>query len=97
MGYKVQTGRLGFLGGATDAVSAARHGIEATTLTSMASGKEIPAHTAEDTPEKVSQEALSIALSTAIKLVEETDRKETVSESSTGLFESGKKYRLSRY
>lgn len=97
MGYKVQTGRLSFLDGATDAVSAARHGIEATTLTSMASGKEIPAHSAEDTPEKVSQEALSIALSTAIKLVEETDRKETVSESSTGLFESGKKYRLSRY
>ena len=96
MGYKVQTGKLGFLGGATDAVSASMAGVEATTLTSMASGIETPAHTEDDTPDKVSQEALSIAMAVTIKLVEELDRKEAVEEKA-GLLEDGKKYRLSRY
>ncbi len=97
MGYRIQTGKLGFFGGATDAVSAAGNGIEATTLTSMASGKENPAHTADDTPDKVSPEALSIALSTAIKIVDEMDGKDEKEEEVAGLLENGRKYRLSRY
>ena len=63
----------------------------------MASGKENPAHTADDTPDKVSPEALSIALSTAIKIVDEMDGKDEKEEEVAGLLENGRKYRLSRY
>ena len=97
MGYKVQTGKLGFLGGATDAASAATFGIKATTLTSMVQSEDCPAHTAEDTPDKVSPEALSVAMSIAIKLAEDIDRKEEGNEEREGLLDGERKYRLSRY
>ena len=51
MGYNCQTVRLPFLSGATDAASAALHGIRATTLTGMVADKSNPAHTEEDTPD----------------------------------------------
>lgn len=97
MGYKVQTGKLGFLGGATDAASAATFGIKATTLTSMVQSEDCPAHTAEDTPDKVSPEALSVAMSIAIKLAEDIDRKEEGNKEREGLLDGERKYRLSRY
>ena len=97
MGYNVKVGKLGFLGGCTDAVSAAVNGIKATTLTSMADGKESFSHTDEDKPENVSSEALSVAMSVAIKLVEDMDKEDEKDDIHTGLLDNGRKYRLSRY
>ena len=98
MGYRIMTGRPGILGGSTDAASAAACGISATTITSMAAGKESPAHTEEDTPDKVSPEALSVALSVSIKLAEELDGPRIEEETMrTGLLENDRKYKLSRY
>ena len=97
MGYGIQTGKLGLLGGSTDAASAAAAGIDATTLTSMAKNRETPAHTEEDTPDKVSQEALSMAMSVAIKLINEIDSKDEEEEAAPSILDSGRKYRLSRY
>ena len=97
MGFGVKTGRMGILGGETDAASAARCGIKATTLTSMACGKVTPAHTEEDAPDKVSPEALSIAMSVAIKLIEGMDRRDESASKGPGAFDGDRRYRLSRY
>ena len=66
-------------------------------MTSMADGKEGISHTAEDTPDKVSPEALSIAMSVAIKLVDDAERKDENDGASASLLDNGRKYRLSRY
>ncbi len=97
MGYRISVGKLGFLGGETDAVSAAGAGIPATTITAMAPGVVTPAHTSDDTPDKVSHEALSRAMSAAIKLIEDGDGQEETEAETDSLLENGKKYRLSRY
>lgn len=97
MGYKIPTGKLGFLGGSTDAVSASVNGISATTLTSMACGKVLPVHTMDDTPDKVSKEALSIAMSVAIKYIEEIDCRDEYVEKKGMFFDDNRKYKLSRY
>ncbi len=96
MGYTIPVGRIGFLGGETDAAAAACSGIASTTVTAMAPGTETAAHTEEDTPDKVSPEAFSRVLSVAIKLAEDSDRKEEHHEAER-LLENGRKYRLSRY
>ena len=97
MGYSIRVGKIGWFRGCTDAVSAAVNGIKATTMTSMADGKEGISHTAEDTPDKVSPEALSIAMSVAIKLVDDAERKDENDGASASLLDNGRKYRLSRY
>ena len=48
------------------AASAALASVEATTLSGMPPGKESPAHTEEDTPDKVSEETLSRAIAIGI-------------------------------
>ena len=84
MGYRTRTGKLGFLAGETDAASAALASVEATTLTAMAPGTSTPAHSAEDTPDKVSEEALSRAIAIGIRLAEEDGRKEEAKEDTVG-------------
>ena len=95
MGYRTRTGKLGFLAGETDAASAALASVEATTLTAMAPGTSTPAHSAEDTPDKVSEEALSRAIAIGIRLAEEDGRKEEAKEDT--VFSGDRKYKLSRY
>ncbi len=73
MGYKVPIGKLSLLDGETDAASASRAGFDATTLTSMRPEILSPAHTIADTPDKIETEALNVAISVAIKYVENTD------------------------
>ena len=95
MGYKTATGKLGFLSGESDAASAALSSIDATTLTSMASGHAGAAHTSDDIPDKVSEEALSRAIAIGIRLAKEEDGKEGEKEAS--VFDGERKYKLSRY
>ena len=96
MGYRIPVGRLGFLGGETDAASAALSSIEATTLSGMAPGTETPAHTAGDTPDKVSEEALSRAIAVAIRLASDIDGREEKADEPSLLL-GDRKYKLSRY
>ena len=96
MGYHIGVGKLGFLGGETDAASAAAMGIPAVTLTSMAPGTDTPAHSEDDTYDKISEEAIAEAISIAIKLVSEIDE-EDGKPSSGSYLDSGKHYKLSKY
>lgn len=95
MGYKVRMGKLPLFGGETDAASAATHMVPSTTLTSMHPEASTPAHTKEDTPDKVSKEALSIAISLGIRLALDEDSVKEEKSVQTFL-EDGRKYRLSR-
>ena len=95
MGYKTGVGRLGFLAGETDAATASLSSVEATTLTAMAPGTVTAAHSADDTPDKVSEEALSRAISIGIRLASEDDSRTGIKESS--VFDADRKYKLSRY
>lgn len=97
MGHIIPTGRLGMLGGETDAVSAARANIPATTLTSMKPELATPAHSAADTPDKIETGALEIAIAIGAKLAEDEDSTELkVEEESVSFLDDGKKYRLTK-
>ena len=97
MGYSIPTGRIGFFGGETDAASASRCGIASTTLTAAPPGVSTPAHTEEATPDKVSPEALSRAISVTIKLIEGLDRPEEEGKSEENLLEGNRKLRISKF
>ena len=97
MGYRIPSGKMGLFGGETDAVSAAISGIAAATLTGMPPGVLTPAHTEEDTPDKVSSEALSRCLQVAIRYVEKLDNPTKEGKVTTSFLEEGRKYKLSRY
>lgn len=97
MGHKVPTGKLSVLSGETDAASASVFGISATTLTSMKPEIKTPAHTEEDTPDKVEDDALSIAIAIGAKLAEDEDSVElNVEKESVSFLEEGKKYKLTK-
>ena len=96
MGYRIPVGRIGLLGGETDAASAAGYA-EAVTLTAMAPGTETPAHTADDTPDKVSEEALSRAIAVAVRLACDMDGVPESKGDDIPLLSSERKYRLSKY
>ena len=97
MGYKMKAGKLSFLGGATDASSAAKAGIRAVTITGMVPDAENSSHTAEDTIEKIDRKALEDVISLVIKYIEGLDgRKPEESEDEEGSFlDPGRKYRIS--
>ena len=82
------------MGGETDAASAALASVEATTLSGMPPGKESPAHTEEDTPDKISEETLSRAIAIGIRVAEEEKEGERKEDSP---FSGDRKYKLSRY
>ena len=96
MGYHIGVGKIGFLGGETDAVSAAVLGLNAVTVTSMAPGTENPSHSLDDTPDKVSEEAVSESISVAVKLVSEMEDEERKSPQMNYL-DGTKHYRISKY
>lgn len=74
MGYKSATGPLPLFSGATDAASAARAGLEATTLMAMplqASSSRI--HTSDDTVENLDLKTLEAVISICIRIAEKQD------------------------
>lgn len=72
MGYKSKVGELPIFAGATDAASAARAGLEATTIMGIPmSGSSIaPYHTADDVPDALDKATLEEVMAIAIKVVE---------------------------
>ncbi len=84
MGYKAQSAAIPILAGGTDAASAARCGIDATTLTAVAwDDRSKPAvyHTPDDTVSAIESKTVEHALSIAIRLVELVDKDELYQES----------------
>ena len=98
MGYRIETGKLGIMAGETDAASAAKNGYKATTLTSMRPEVKTPAHTPDDTPDKVEKDALAAAISIGIKLVELEDLEwlRDKNEEPVQFLNQEKKYRLTK-
>lgn len=72
MGYEVRTGSLPLMGGASDAASAARAGLEAVTLMGipLSGAASDIIHTKEDTLDKLDQHTLEEVVSICIKFVE---------------------------
>ena len=98
MGYKIPLGKLGLMAGETDAASASRTGIPSACLTSMRPEIITPAHTENDIPDKVEKEVLNVAISVAIKFVEEEDKKlREKGEENLKYLDSQKKYKLTKY
>jgi len=92
MGYKAQSVAIPIFAGGTDAASAARCGIDATTLTAVAwDDRSKPAvyHTPDDTVSAIEPKAVEHAISIAIRLVELVDREELYEDSDT-LFKEDK-------
>jgi len=76
MGYEAKSESIPRLAGATDAASASRAGLEATTLTAAGwddQSKGAPYHSEGDTVEAIEAKAVEMAISIAIRLVEHVD------------------------
>ncbi len=101
MGYKASVGGLSLFMGATDAASAARAGLKATTLMGipLSGGAEAPYHTKDDIPASLDPKTLEEVISIAIKLVE-TDYKakeEAEPEKLLALQDENKRFNLMKY
>ncbi len=98
MGYKIDTGKLGIMAGETDAMSAAKNGYKATTLTSMRPEVKTPAHTSDDTPDKVEKDALAASILIGIKLAELEDSKwlKDKNDESVQFLDQNKRYKLTK-
>lgn len=86
MGYKVKTGALSLFSGATDAASAARAGLEATTLMGIplsGAGSGI-IHTVDDNLSVLDRKSVEEAVSICIKLVERRDVRDDREEEKSG-------------
>lgn len=86
MGYQAHSTAIPIFAGGTDAASAARCGIDATTLTAVAwDDRSKPAvyHTPDDTVSAIEPKAVEHALSIAIRLVELVDSDQLYEDSST--------------
>jgi hypothetical protein len=93
LGYKALCAAIPFFAGGTDAASAARCGIDATTLTAVAwddRSKPSVCHTPDDTVSAIESKAVEHAISIAIRLVELVDRDELYEDSAT-LFKEDKR------
>ncbi len=76
MGYEAKSESIPRLAGATDAASASRAGLEATTLTAVGwddHTRAAPYHSEGDTVEAIEAKAVEMAISIAIRLVEHVD------------------------
>ncbi|HZJ88613.1 MAG TPA: M28 family peptidase [Sphaerochaeta sp.] len=83
MGYPAISESIPRLGGASDAASASRAGLSATTLTAVGWGEGTKAsvwHTEKDTVDAIEEQAVERSLSVAIRLAEEIDAKEKQQE-----------------
>lgn len=97
MGYQVKMGRLDMFSGATDASSARKYGIAATTITCMAPGVETPAHSRGDVLQAVEPDTLEKAMGMVIKYVNAIDAEESRQETKDNVESllSGRKYKIS--
>ena len=73
MGFKAKAGKARFSTGATDAVAAAREGVEAASIVALDNNS--PLHTAEDTQDKISPKVVEIVISILIKYIKNNDQK----------------------
>lgn len=96
MGYHVHVGPLPAFTGATDAASAARAGIEATTLLGIPIGgkADAPYHTEEDLPEALSQSVLEEVMSIILKVAENHEKVQKKEDPVLALEDSKRKFRL---
>jgi len=95
MGYKAQSASIPIFAGGTDAASAARCGIDATTLTAVAwDDRSRPAvyHTPDDIVSAIESKAVEHSISIAIRLVELVDNDELYEDTDT-LFKDAKPLR----
>jgi len=100
MGYRVDVGALSLFMGATDAASAAREGLEATTLMGipLSGSASAPYHTKEDVPDALDQKTLEEVISIAIKLVEaDNPEKEVESDKVLALSDESRKFSLLKH
>lgn len=96
MGYQVFIGSLPLFAGSTDAASAARAGYEATSLIGFLPSERGLAHSVEDVPSALSEEALVAVLSIAIKIVETLCQEEGEEEAPSALEDKSQKLLLKR-
>lgn len=94
MGYKIKKGKLTLFAGATDASSAAKNGIRATTITAMA-GCDTPAHTKDDTIDKIDIKTLEEVIAIVIKFIESKDKKKDERKIENDSLLDAKKYKIS--
>lgn len=97
MGYKSSVGELPIFAGATDAASAARAGLEATTIMGIPmSGSSIaPYHTEDDVPDALDKATLEEVMAIAIKVVEKNyQAKEKKEEVVPALSDETRKFSL---
>jgi len=95
MGYKAQSASIPIFAGGTDAASAARCGIDATTLTAVAwDDRSRPAvyHSPDDIVSAIESKAVEHSISIAIRLVELVDNDELYEDTDT-LFKDAKPLR----
>jgi len=98
IGLKVEMGALPLFTGGTDAVNAARNGIEAVTIVGIPiSGRErTHYHTAEDTPDKISKKAVESVITLLIKYIEGFDGMHDEEGKKASLEDEGISYSLTR-
>ena len=81
MGYEVKVGALSVFSGATDAASAQRAGVEATTLMGISlSGRDSVIHTDADTVANLDRKTIEEVISICIKIVETRGRSKVKEE-----------------
>ena len=98
MGYDVRTGSLPLMGGASDAASAARAGLEAVTLMGipLSGAASDIIHTKEDTLDKLDQHTLEEVVSICIKFVESraVSREDTEAAKAPALQDHSRRFSL---
>lgn len=81
MGYEVKVGSLSVFSGATDAASAQRAGVDATTLMGVSlSGRDSVIHTDDDTVANLDRKTIEEVISICIKIVETIGRSKVKEE-----------------
>ena len=100
MGWKARLGAMSFMMGSSDAASAARHGLEATTLMGIASTGPLSdvIHSDEDDYEILDRKSIEAFLAICIKFAEEKGRVQKGQENVkvSALEDSQRKFILTR-
>ena len=99
MGYRAEVGELPIFSGATDAASAARTGLDSTTLMAipMSGSAFAPYHSEKDVPDALDKATLEAVMAIAIKVVEKHYQSEEKKEESVpALSDESRKFSLVR-
>lgn len=98
MGFSVKVGGLSLFSGATDAASAARAGVDSTTLVGIPLGGKAgaPYHTENDTIDSLNAKTIEEVISIIIKIVKTSEPEIVSEEDKTSLEDNNKKFRLTK-